>query len=414
MKIIASLLLSTALFSVLPINATGNSKQRLFETKKTDTIPYRIPAIATCSNGDLIAVSDYRYCKADIGFGPVDLHYRISRDNGRTWGPEALLADGNGIEKGNVWDYAFGDCAIVADRNGSEVLVLCVAGKMPYSRSMRTNPTRIACFRSHDNGQTWDQGTEITEQIYGLFDHRKTGPIRSLFVGSGKIHQSRYVKTGKFYRLYAALCTYSGNFVIFSDDFGDTWKVLGDADESCCPDGDEPKCEELPNGSVVLSSRSEGRMFNIYTFTDIKSGAGQWGRRAKATAFEGIKNACNGEILVLKARNTATRRPTFVAVQSVPFGPQRANVGFFYRELDIAHLTPEAFADDWHKGLQVSNEVSAYSTMTPQHDGRIGFLWEEGPTNYNIDYISLSLSDITRGRFTIDRSVKKEQKHSRK
>jgi len=99
MKIIASLLLSTALFSVLPINATGNSKQRLFETKKTDTIPYRIPAIATCSNGDLIAVSDYRYCKADIGFGPVDLHYRISRDNGRTWGPEALLADGNGIEK---------------------------------------------------------------------------------------------------------------------------------------------------------------------------------------------------------------------------------------------------------------------------------------------------------------------------
>ena len=143
MKIIASLLLSTALFSVLPINATGNSKQRLFETKKTDTIPYRIPAIATCSNGDLIAVSDYRYCKADIGFGPVDLHYRISRDNGRTWGPEALLADGNGIEKGNVWDYAFGDCAIVADRNGSEVLVLCVAGKMPYSRSMRANPTRI-------------------------------------------------------------------------------------------------------------------------------------------------------------------------------------------------------------------------------------------------------------------------------
>ena len=414
MKLTATLLLSVTLFSVLPSHATGQYKQRLFETKKTDTIPYRIPAIATCSNGDLIAVSDYRYCGADIGFGPVDLHYRISHDNGRTWGSEKLLADGNGTAKNNTWNYAFGDCAIVADRNSNEVLVVCVAGKRPYSRSTRKNPCRAACFRSHDNGQTWDKGMEITEQIYSLFDSRKAGPIRSLFVGSGKIHQSRYVKTGKYYRLYAALCTLSGNFVIFSDDFGNTWKVLGSIDESCCPDGDEPKCEELPDGSVVLSSRSEGRMFNIYTFTDIKSGAGQWGKRAKAAAFKSIKNACNGEILILKARNTTTDRRTFVAIQSVPFGPQRTHVGFFYRELGAGHLTPEAFAADWNKGLQVSNDVSGYSTMTPQHDGRIGFLWEEGPTNYNIDYISLSLSDITNGRFTIDRSMKKVWKQSRK
>ncbi|WP_051559296.1 sialidase family protein [Hoylesella enoeca] len=200
MKLTATLLLSVTLFSVLPSHATGQYKQRLFETKKTDTIPYRIPAIATCSNGDLIAVSDYRYCGADIGFGPVDLHYRISHDNGRTWGPEKLLADGNGTAKNNTWNYAFGDCAIVADRNSNEVLVVCVAGKRPYSRSTRKNPCRAACFRSHDNGQTWDKGMEITEQIYSLFDSRKAGPIRSLFVGSGKIHQSRYVKTGKYYR----------------------------------------------------------------------------------------------------------------------------------------------------------------------------------------------------------------------
>jgi sialidase-1 len=45
----------------------------------------------------------------------------------------------------------------------------------------------------------------------------------------------------------------------------------------------------------------------------------------------------------------------------------------------------------------VSMWQSAYSTMILQHDGRIGFLWEEGPTVYNIDYESLSLKDITGG-----------------
>ena len=35
-------------------------------------VPYRIPAIGTAANGDLVAVADYRYSKADIGSGRVD------------------------------------------------------------------------------------------------------------------------------------------------------------------------------------------------------------------------------------------------------------------------------------------------------------------------------------------------------
>ena len=34
----------------------------VFPTRLETDIPYRIPAIATASNGDLIAVADYRYC----------------------------------------------------------------------------------------------------------------------------------------------------------------------------------------------------------------------------------------------------------------------------------------------------------------------------------------------------------------
>lgn len=388
---------------VCPFVSNAQTTQRLFETVE-GKIPYRIPAIATTKNGTLIAVADYRYCYSDIGFGPVDLHYRLSHDNGLTWGEERVLADGTGDETDvqnpqTAWRYAFGDCAIVADRESQEVAVLCVGGKTVYHRARRQNPNRVVLFRSHDGGQTWDKGREITEQIYGLFDQRRDGPVHSLFVGSGKIHQSRCVKIGNFYRLYAALCTLSGNFVIYSDDFGDTWRVLGDPNHSPARDGDEPKCEELPDGSVILSSRYQGRLFNIFTFTDAAKGEGAWDLRAKALDMKDVRNACNGEILLLPVTRKKDSKKVWIALQSIPFGPNRTNVGFYYHELLADHEGAALFAYNWKKGLQVSTQSSAYSTFTLQKDGKLGFLWEEGPTGYNIDYRPLSVEEITGGEY---------------
>lgn len=392
-----------ALQIVCPFVSNAQTTQRLFETVE-GKIPYRIPAIATTKNGTLIAVADYRYCYSDIGFGPVDLHYRLSHDNGLTWGEERVMADGTGNETDvqnpqTAWRYAFGDCAIVADRESQEVAVLCVGGKTVYHRARRQNPNRVVLFRSHDGGETWDKGREITEQIYGLFDQRREGPINSLFVGSGKIHQSRYVKVGNFYRLYAALCTLSGNFVIYSDDFGDTWRVLGDPNHSPARDGDEPKCEELPDGSVILSSRYQGRLFNIFTFTDAAKGEGTWDLRAKALDMKNVQNACNGEIILLPVTRKKDSKKVWIALQSIPFGPNRTNVGFYYHELLADHEGAALFAYNWKKGLQVSTQSSAYSTFTLQKDGKLGFLWEEGPTGYNIDYRPLSIEEITLNEY---------------
>ena len=392
-----------ALQMLCPFVSNAQTTQRLFETVE-GKIPYRIPAIATTKNGTLIAVADYRYCYSDIGFGPVDLHYRLSHDNGLTWGEERVLADGTGDETDvqnpqTAWRYAFGDCAIVADRESQEVAVLCVGGKTVYHRARRQNPNRVVLFRSHDGGETWDKGREITEQIYGLFDQRREGPINSLFVGSGKIHQSRYVKVGNFYRLYAALCTLSGNFVIYSDDFGDTWRVLGDPNHSPARDGDEPKCEELPDGSVILSSRYQGRLFNIFTFTDAARAEGSWDLRAKALDMKNVQNACNGEIILLPVTRKKNSKKVWIALQSIPFGPNRTNVGFYYHELLADHEGAALFAYNWKKGLQVSTQSSAYSTFTLQKDGKLGFLWEEGPTGYNIDYRPISIEEITLNEY---------------
>lgn len=403
-----SLLLTVEIFAASAddkpsVAITSLPAQRLFQVQNGDTVPYRIPAIASIGENRLLAVGDYRWCHSDIGYGRVDLHCRISDDGGKTWGVESILASGDGIERGNVWQYAFGDCAIVADREGQEVVVVCVGGKMVYSKGTRENPNRLVRFRSHDGGETWDKGYEITEQIYSLFDNRKDGPVQSMFVGSGKIHQSRYVKVGRYYRLYAALCTKQGNFVIYSDDFAENWSVLGSGDFSCCPDGDEPKCEELPDGSVVLSSRANGRLFNVFTYTDVRAATGRWDERAIASAFAGISNQCNGEILIAECHRVLDSAPVFIALQSVPFGPGRSNVGFFYRELGNASLSAADFASGWKRGLQMSHEASAYSTMVRQKDGSIAFFWEEGPVwegcGYNLDFAILDICQITEGQY---------------
>lgn len=388
------------------------SEQILFKNDVKDTIPYRIPTIATMHNGDLLALTDYRLCGNDIGFGRVDIHGKISRNGGKSWGEELVLIEGSGISKAT--DCGFGDAAMVADRESGDVLVMLVCGETVYwhETTTRQNPNRIAVLRSSDNGKTWSQWEEITESVYSLFDESVHGCVQSCFVGSGKIFQSRQIKVGSHYRIYAALAARpNGNRVIYSDDFGKTWKPLGGPDALPVPHGDEPKCEELPDGRVVISSRAwGGRYFNIYEYSDVASGAGVWGEAAgsgrKVNGCASLENACNGEIMIIPAIRTEDRKKVYLALQSVPLGPQRANVGIYYKELpeDITTVTPQSLAADWEQPYQVSDTTSAYSTMLLLKNGNIAFYYEESITlsgcGYDMVYKEIPLGILTSGRYT--------------
>ena len=257
--------------------------------------------------------------------------------------------------------------------------------------------------------------------MYALFDKSSHGPVRSLFIGSGKIHQSRYVKVGKFYRLYCSIIVKdkSGvncDYVIYSDDFGSTWKLLGDADTPPIPSGDEPKAEELPDGSVICSSRvTGGRKYNIFTFSDVVAGEGSWGTCATSNASNNgviaAGNSCNGEIMVVPAIRSVDGEKLYVALQSVPFGygksnDGRDNVGIYYKELSNKSDfgTPADLARDWDGRHQATYLRSAYSTMCMQADGRVAFLYEESTRNYDfsIIYKAYSLEDITGGLYSLD------------
>ena len=398
----------------------------IFTTPTTQAIPYRIPAIATAYDGTVVAVADYRYSRVDIGSGRIDLHIRRSHDNGATWDdimmPEVMRGDGDKTEGHQKAGY--GDPCIVGDSESPRMIITACSGTPGFFGGTRTHHQGWARWYSDDNGATWSEPQYIDEEfIYSKFDKSAYGPIRGWFVGSGKICQSKTTKVGTHYRLYCvgSSCRQgsneTANWVLYSDDFGKTWQFLGGCDESPVPGGDEPKAEELPDGSILLSSRcTGGRNFNIFTFSDTRCGQGTWGQ----VAFSGsgnkgvtaLSNACNGEVLLVPVTRKKDKKTMFLLLQSLPFGSGRANVGIYYKALESLadYRTPDAIAKDWDGRHQSSYISSAYSTMTWQKNNTIGFVYEEdtygtSSGGYTIIYKNYSIEQITDSAFTYNPSV---------
>ena len=365
---------------------------------KTEPYPndyYRIPAFAVTNDGTLLAVTDLRYtANSDLGHNHgIDLLIKRSEDNGKNWSGDTNITK---IPAGDHNGY--GDAAIVADRESNDVLILCVHGNVFYPYGTAANHLKAIQFVSHDGGKTFPEKKDISNTIFGF----NTSWI-SLFFGSGRIMQSRSIKAGSHYRIYSALLSlHYGNAVVYSDDFGSTWKLLGNPASSPIPDGDEAKVEELPDGSVVLSSRkNNGRFFNIFTYNDATSGSGQWS--GKKTLDYSHGQGTNGEILIVKARKTTgTKEPVYLVFQSLPDGPNRKAVTIHWRELTNGTISVNDFvsAAEWNSYL-VQDGDSAYSTMDVQRDGGIGFLYERNTRghDYDIAYKNLPIDVITNGAY---------------
>ena len=413
------------LLLLMPMNMFAQSKpidgvQVLAYSNDSTRDVYRIPAIAKNKKGELVAIYDYRVCGTDIGFGEVDQVMRISKNNGKKWSKEVKIADGIGGNE-NVFGVGFGDPALCLDRESGRGVLITVSGKCIYSYGTATHRPFIARQITTDGVHTWSVPENITTQFWGkkgaLFQTTENDDGMGVFAwagffGSGKILQSRVTKVDQFYRLYAALLVrgtgLKGAYVVYSDDMGMNWQLLGGNPAfQAAPDSDEPKVEELPSGQIVLSGRKwYGRTFNIWTFAEGSVTEGVWDKPVNshdvATGIKVGANSCNGEILIVKGKLVENGKPCYVALQSLPKADTRADVTIFYKVLEGSkNYTSREFAEGWKLGLQVTDKRSAYSTMCLQKDGRIAFFYEEEPYIYNMVYVPLTLKQATNGEVKI-------------
>lgn len=384
---------------------------------------YRIPALGQDSNGKLFVAVDLRRTGADIGMGNGhnDIVMKTSNDHGATWDVNyTTIAAGDQTQdhSSKQWTYSFGDPSIVVDCNNPQnVLVMCVGGHTSFFASKYEEPQHVVRLLSTDVGQTWKKDS-LTYQIYNLTKNSVGGQTYGLFLTSGKIMQSRYIKQGAYNRLYIAYPTnntkQNATFVIYSDDFGATWKLLGGDMQLPSSGADESKVEEMPDGSVLVSVRNRGsntRGYSLFTYTDIAKGEGKWEFQTNATAMNNAVNAVNGEILIVPARRKADGKQLFVALQSITLSKAREKVGVYFKELPDynSYASAETLAADWQKGMQVSLMGSCYTGMELLTNDKIGYIYEEdapgGIGGYNIMFKQIPLEDLTNGKYAVDRSA---------
>ena len=430
------LLIITCLTSVAALaqtttqpTAIESKKMRLFDSSATTSTPYRIPAIATMSNGEVIAIADYRPCGADVGNGDVDIYARISADNGAKWSgtsttyddtDDVIMIANGGVtttDKGTA-SKGYGDAAVAAGPDGIVVAMSVGGGSTTYA-SAKTSTSDYLCIRhySTDYGRTWTTHTDVTSYFKGS-SNVLGADVASMFFGSGKLAVSKkfpgriygalLVRQGKS-KIWGSYVSYEDkNYVVYSDDWGASWNLLGGG--AACSGGNEPKVEELPNGDILLSSRASGaRYFNVYKFS-----TNSWGT-ATSRSFSG-SNSTNGEILLYSGLykvgdESGTKYNVFL--QSIPTGSGREDVSVYYKafaeskaSFEVSDFTGSA----WVKGIWVEDGTSAYSTMTIMPNGQIGFLYEDDYDNSNskpaagdfsnITFVPLTVEEITGGVYT--------------
>ena len=399
----------------------ANAQTQLFTSDKNNQPGYRIPSIVRFSDGKngvakggLWAFADLRYQGGDIGGNhPIDITSRKLVDGTTAWTEPILITHRNNSSQG--YDFAFGDAATVVDRESGKILLMTAAGRNSVWVSTAGYPNVARHVYDPKTGK-WTT-TEATTVFYGPNNTYAS----HLFVSSGRMIQSTIYKKDKYYRIYAAICTVSGNGsrVAYSDDFGETWSYLGGPTASPIPDGDECKVEELPDGSILLNAKRYdkkekgktyyGRCTNIFTFTDIAKGEGTWDK-VVTSGTDNVNDQtftanCNAEIMLVPARKQSDGSQTYLLLLAGPNSTARYNGCIFWKELPSTaaeYRKPSNYVSGWSKYVYSPNTYCAYITMTLDKDGNIALLDENG----GISYRNYPLSTITGGAYTYHVSAK--------
>ena len=342
---------------------------------------YRIPAVITAKDGSIVAFTDKRkYNNTDLP-EDIDIICNRSTDGGHTWSEPITIAQGTGRFQG------YGDAALVHSKDENGLLAVFVGGQGLWTSTPNV-PQNSYMVRSNDNGQTWTEPEVITHFIYGK---DCADPIRknwyASFFGSGN---GLLTSTGRI--MFVAAIRESGNnntlynYVVYSDDNGETWNVSGRASIG----GDEAKVTELADGRILMSIRHGGnRWYNI------SSDGGLTWQYNPSTWYDIAAPACNGDLIRYTSVNNGDDKNRLL--HSVPTGTDRKNVTVFvsYDE-----------GQTWPTSRCIVPYSSAYSSLCILPDNTIGIYVEEdfytGKDNYSTVFYNFSLEWLTKGADSIE------------
>lgn len=248
-------------FLLLSISSFGQSHESMDPSKDPSTVStpfysglngyysYRIPTIIQ-SKKALIAFAEGRK-NSTSDFGNIDLVYRRSTDQGKSWEPIQILVDKDTIAVQNP-------VPIYIENNNKIVLLFNITPQSEHdilNKDYGPKDERKAFVTfSYDDGRSWSLPKDITEQVKRPhWRWHALGPVHGIELQFGA-HKGRLVapvaiSVEKGQKAY-------GMALIYSDDLGNNWKI-GAVDNNLT---DAVQCNEttvveLTNGDIYVNTR---------------------------------------------------------------------------------------------------------------------------------------------------------------
>ena len=333
---------------------------------------YRIPAVITAPNGDILAFAEARkYSCAD--FGDVNIVMRRSSDNGQTWRDMSVVAYFDTLQAGNA-----APVVDMMDRRYPEGRIFMfynTGNNHEYQVRIGEGYREVWYMTSTDNGNTWSEAVNITSQVHRPFmpeadpeyifseDWRAYANTPGHAIQLTKSYPGRILVPANHsagdpdpeaifddYRAHA----------FYTDDHGETFRISEPVDVKS---SNEATAAELSDGRLMQNMRLQNGSRKYRVVAISSDGGSTWDTTFIDTRLP--DPVCQGSIIDYTHR----RLGHLLIFSNLNSQDSRHN------------LTVRLSYDDgvsWPGAKTIFEGSSAYSDLVVQDNGNVGILFERG------------------------------------
>jgi sialidase-1 len=353
----------------------------VFEGGKEGHATYRIPAIISLSDGELLAFAEGRV-NGSNDYGDINLVLKRSNDQGKSWSSIQTIVDYDDLQAGNPAPVL--DLFDPAYPKGVVYLFYNTGNNHEYDIRMNKGVREVWMIKSFDLGKSWEKPVNITAQVHKpnnpKFNPTYTNPEDWRHYANTPGHAFQFQK-GKYKgRIYVAANHSKGdpqeNFSeyqahgFYTDDHGKTFKI---SESIQFPGSNESIAAELPDDRMIMSIRNQRGDIRQRILAFSSDGGATWDQQYFEPSLP--DPVCQGSIISLM-----DSKGNFILAHSNNADTENRNNLSLKFSFDQGKTWPKTILLDAVENPGKSS-YTAYSDMVVLKENTIGIIYEKN--NYS-------------------------------
>jgi len=363
-------------FLFLQVSLVAQEKITVFKSGLEGHATYRIPAIISLPNGDLLAFAEGRV-KGSADFGDINLVLKRSSDRGLSWSPLQTLVDYDSLQAGNPAPVV--DLLDPKHPQGVVYLFYNTGNNHEYEVRLNQGLREIWVIKSYDLGSSWTSPENITIQVHRP-NHPTANPAYTHIADwrhyANTPGHATQITEGRFKgRLYVAANHSVGDpqerfreyraHGFYSDDHGKSYQV---SESLTFPGSNESTAAPLSGDRLLMSVRNQEGTVRQRILAYSSDGGSTWEEEYFEPQLP--DPVCQGSLLALGVEKGKT-----ILAHSNAADPKDRN-----------HLTVKISTDEgrtWDRSLPIDSSSdpkksswTAYSDLVLLDPNTLGILYE--------------------------------------